>query len=525
MQYTGRLQVKYMIQKRQFRKTHDDAHYAAAQYRYMREYALKLKENCAMLSIDDKHRMKVGEPGFPVAAAERGRRVMVRSGTTFEVGDHDFTKFSIVPSVVLLIDIPEKIDESWYHGQVLVGFKDAAFESSSPFRHATELSMILKSKEEYYKPVLFLYSDGGPDHRITYVSVQLSLIALFLALDLDFICAVRTAPSHSWSNPVERIMSILNLGLQCVGLMREKGDDEFEKVAAKCNSLSTLREAAKKDPAFQEAAVDSLTHVKSLLVQLLDRLQLKGNKFIPFFPASEDDISSLWDELVQHVDSTLNREETITKKKLPGKKDLHAFMKHCCVRRHYSFQVKKCGSSSCSICKPPRLPKQVFDTLEFLPDPVPGEDGHYKSFQQLFGTPTDGSHRPSLQKVKKTLPFSASIQHVKNVNMMLQCEECSMWRLLYSKYKLKQQEKADLEEALEDMSFTCGAPIQDLELPGRLNDVYTRALHCEDPIEKLYYSAKYSPICIYCAIDVDVVPEDRYPQCDSCKDKTPIMKK
>ena len=97
-----------------------------------------------------------------------------------------------------------------------------------PLHHATELSRILRSKEEYRKPVLFVYSDGGPNHRIMYVSVQSSLIVLFLSLDLDFICAVRTAPSHSWHNPVERIM---------LGLMREKGEDEFEKEAAKCNSL------------------------------------------------------------------------------------------------------------------------------------------------------------------------------------------------------------------------------------------------------------------------------------------------
>ncbi len=132
MQYTGRLNVRYMVQKRKFRKNHGDEHYAAAQYRYMREYAVKLNLSnfyCAMISIDDKHRLKVGEPGFPVAAAERGRRVIVRSGPTFEVGDHDFTKFPI-PSVVLLIDIPERIKDSWYRGQVAVGFKDAAFESS-----------------------------------------------------------------------------------------------------------------------------------------------------------------------------------------------------------------------------------------------------------------------------------------------------------------------------------------------------------------------------------------------------------
>ena len=56
-------------------------------------------------------------------------------------------------------------------------------------------------------------TDGGSDHTLTFQSVQLSLISIFLALDLDFLCAARTAPLHSWRNPVERIMSILNLGL------------------------------------------------------------------------------------------------------------------------------------------------------------------------------------------------------------------------------------------------------------------------------------------------------------------------
>ena len=82
---------------------------------------------------DNKHRLKVGEPGFPVAAAERRRKVIVCAGTTFEVGDHVFTNFSITPSVSLIVDIPDDIQDSWYRGQVLVGFKDAAFEASSPF--------------------------------------------------------------------------------------------------------------------------------------------------------------------------------------------------------------------------------------------------------------------------------------------------------------------------------------------------------------------------------------------------------
>ena len=89
--------------------------------------------------------------------------------------------------------------------------------------------------------IVFIYSDGGP-----YLLVQLSLITLYLKLDLDFLCAARTAPCHSWRNPAERVMAVVNLGLQCVGLMRGKMPEEFEEAIAGCNNLSELRKAAEK---------------------------------------------------------------------------------------------------------------------------------------------------------------------------------------------------------------------------------------------------------------------------------------
>ena len=82
-------------------------------------------------------------------------------------------------------------------------------------------------------PVLLMYSDGGPDHRVTYVSVKLALIALFREMDLDILIALRTAPSNSWANPVERMMSIVNIGLQGIGVMRTRMSDDFEKIVGK----------------------------------------------------------------------------------------------------------------------------------------------------------------------------------------------------------------------------------------------------------------------------------------------------
>ena len=98
----------------------------------MREYAVKFREHSVFIYDDDKHRIKVGEPGYPLAAAERGHQAVVPLNQSFQAGDHDFSRFSLIPNVNLEVDIPESIDGSCYQGKVFIGFKDATFEASSP---------------------------------------------------------------------------------------------------------------------------------------------------------------------------------------------------------------------------------------------------------------------------------------------------------------------------------------------------------------------------------------------------------
>ena len=75
---------------------------------------------------------------------------------------------------------------------MIVTFKDAVLEASSPVRHDAELHSLLKCN---YAQILFLYTDGGPDHCLVYIiSVQLSFLALFLNLDLDFCVLVVQHP-------------------------------------------------------------------------------------------------------------------------------------------------------------------------------------------------------------------------------------------------------------------------------------------------------------------------------------------
>ena len=86
-------------------------------------------------------------------------------------------------------------------------------------------------------------------------------------------------------------------------------------------------------------------------------------------------------------------------------------MDHCCHIRHYIFSIKKCGTTHCTICKPPRLPKEIFDTLHHLPDPV--RDGDvYKKISHVYETNTTEKDRPSLQssadKCDSGIPFNPS---------------------------------------------------------------------------------------------------------------------
>ena len=57
--------------------------------------------------------------------------------------------------------------------------------------------------------------------------------------------------------------------------------------------------------------------------------------------------------------------------------------------------------------------------------------------------------------------------------------------------------------------------------------VYVRDLHCHKPIELLYYTAKYDPICtcIYCEQPEPYKNDKDYPPCMSCQDKPSFGKK
>ena len=527
--FTGKLKLKFMVQARQFRKSHEDCHYASALFRYEKSFAVKYRENVDFICMDDKHTCKVGEPGYPVAAVERGRQVIVAKDKIMAVGDHDFTRISLTPSVTFSVDVPEDIEGSFYRGKVFVGLKGNCFEASSPLRHITELNKILE-REGRNKEILCVYTDGGPDHRCTYYSVKLALICLFLKGDKDMVVAVRTPPYNSWKDPAERIMSLLNIGLQSVGLVRNAIEDQdLERKLTMCSNMSEIRQLAEKEPSIKDGLKKSLQPVKDLIEDVFSRLSLKDEPFQIFQAASDEEIDSIWEEL-RVIDATVTRDDT-TQVKLKNKSALMNFMKTHCLERHYMFSVKKCGLEDCHVCRSPRLTPEHFQTLNHLPDPVPRGD-HYEAFETLYGTETKEIYRPSFnpQKVKgHNVPFSPSIHRAKMANIVIQCEECHKWRVLHAEKKLHPDQRNEVLHELDNLSYTCGSIFQDIdgyeESFLKKNEVYVRQnITCSDKISIHYYGAGHEIICIHCGTLNNIEERNSqsvYPMCQTCiTDKT-----
>src|SRR3954453_10939164 len=148
---------------------------------------------------------------------------------------------------------------------------------------------------------------------------------------------------------------------------------------------------------------------------------------------------------------------------------MQEFLEHCSKSRHYFFSIKKCGEPTCTICRPLRCSPEDFEQLHHLPDPVPGEDLHYKSFKELYETQTTEDHRPSFKnaktkmkkgmttpKAKHTMPFCPSAVRAKNVGITVSCIECEKPRLLFCAKKLSEKDRIMLRGFLDTIFFTCG---------------------------------------------------------------------
>ena len=116
MHCTGKFKVRQMVQARLFRKHNPESHYCNAIYNFMKERAMTHRDTSTLFNVDTKCKVSVGEADFPIASVTRGKKVIADINQLFEVGNHDFSKISVVPDAVFVQKIPEKTKVFKVHG-------------------------------------------------------------------------------------------------------------------------------------------------------------------------------------------------------------------------------------------------------------------------------------------------------------------------------------------------------------------------------------------------------------------------
>ena len=234
------------------------------------------------------------------------------------------------------------------------------------------------------RPVLIIFTDGGPDHRPTFESVKVSLLALFVQLDLDMLVALRTAPNNSWMNLAERVMPVLNLALQHCALCRDSMQENSEKKMRNKGCMTAVRNLAESDPLFKEEFIESVASVIESVNSRFERMKIKGVPIKTGIGLSDAVIECL----LQPLRGVVGEDGFTAKssaKDLRKCSKLMAFLADHSKCGHYLFQLRKCTSDSCAYCI--ARPRRLADEVHFVPDPQPAQRpdvAHtYQSFEEV----------------------------------------------------------------------------------------------------------------------------------------------
>lgn len=177
--YIGKFRMVQKIQMRLAHVSHVDREFVYTLFDHLKHMAVRYSTISKLVSVDNKRVIPVGEPSAPISTGVRPHnRSLVPQGVNIVASDHDFHVAGVVPSVDFAIDIPYETHGSFHKGTVYVTLKDKVFESSSPERHTAETVQIMRNvfsqnNVDLDQPLMFIMSDGGPDHRVIYSSVQL----------------------------------------------------------------------------------------------------------------------------------------------------------------------------------------------------------------------------------------------------------------------------------------------------------------------------------------------------------------
>ena len=533
--------------------------------RLIKEFCVRFREYTGFFSVDDKAKVAVGPPGVRGASVLRSGRQPIPDGQEFLADDHDFSQKSLTPGVFLVMDptnMPEAVSQSWYQGRSYVGFKDSVFEPSEPWRHLEETIRIYNMTTK--PPLMVMYSDAGPDRSLKRPSVQLAMTMFFLKSDLDMLVVARTAPRLSFYNPVERVMSAINFGLQNTALCMDNCPHVKKPLVQGCNTMTQIRQRAmsKYEGRDYETYVkwyhEGLNSARKICERQVSKCMWAKQALQTYPAAPYQDVLTLTQECVellrkcvginatalQKVEKKLEMLEPVdapTLQALGG--DFGDFFQHHVIITEYMLQFRKKVDCQCPFCvkgviKAPRMPR--YQDLHPVPAPVPyeGKDADYQSFDELFNGTVNGRHVPKVHHENPATRKRTAFQ----ARYAIKCQSCNKPRLLYTLSESKPTLRwgppndRDILSAIDDLGiYICGMSAEELlnlgdneleslnrslklkpedvicveTLQGLTRDPlllsFDIGLLCEHPVEKNYFGSTMLPTTLKNARNICIV--------------------
>ncbi|VDI69131.1 Hypothetical predicted protein [Mytilus galloprovincialis] len=307
-------------------------------------------------------------------------------------------------------------------------------------------------------------------------------------MNLDMMILARCAPGHSFVNPAERVMSILNLALQNVALERKESTEEMKKILKNCNSMAAVRSLAEKTPEVKTAWIESIEPVASLLRNRFLRLKLKDDPVKAMDPVRDDEIDIM-------------------------KRHLRALFPDLNLTKLQKVHTKTDDTDRPSLKAKPSKEKGLNPgTVGHAGLNVAQEDHEMEHEQEEFGVPTPDAHMCITQ----------------NARSVVVCVECRKPRIVYSNHKLTDRQQISVTISTSEYEYTCGSPL----LPPT-NTMHKKVmcklnLNCNSHVELAYYGSGLGQldICSFCGgpeADTNVELKKQYktvlPLCKTCESK------
>lgn len=342
LQFTGRFPLKLQLQVRNLRKQHAHAYYCAKQKRLVEHWIVKYREYATACQPDDKANGTIGEPGTATAFLGRQRHSL-SSTESYQLNamDHDAgsSKVRLIPSVLLIQEIPEDMDGTWLRGEVYVTLKNNLFEASEACKTLAEITGCLSGR---CKPNLWLHADGGGEHHVGHPSVIAAAICMFRSMSnqVDRLIKTRGCPYHSYLHEVERVMSILNLALYGISMERPRIKQAeypgMEHLFIGCKTTGDIRAAGKRFPQLVQGLDDALLPLYNMLYERFEQLDLKGVPIQRGVKARSWEADAFFDRIKVRIAMAHAPHDTTCSMHV----GLFAVHAACCVRRICSQKVR-----------------------------------------------------------------------------------------------------------------------------------------------------------------------------------------